>query len=647
MRYRKAHLLITLFAYISLSWLPSASAATPLAEQRGLYQEANRALARQAWGEFQALKARLRDYPLYAYLEYREYAARLDRVAAGTVLDFIAANSDSPLAERLRRLWLDQLRADGRDDDFLAAYRQATASVEQQCHYQLINYRRGERQQSLPAALALWQVGKSQPNACDPLFDRLIADGHIDEEVAWKRYVNALLDHQYRLAAYVERFFTSDAYRQRATNLMAVDRQPATVGNYALLREYSPETLAVLAHGLIHLAQQDAPAALRHWQHYRQHHTFAAGDEKLVTGTLVRNLFAQGHGAAADQLLRDAITLVDARVLDWRLQQAIKAAQWASVVEWSNTLPPAVADSSRWRYWRARALEESAPDSGEIRQIYEQLASERSFYGFLASDKLRRPYTMQHQPVAVPQVQIDELASSPPFVRIAELLYHRDMVAARQEWNFQLHGQPQDSWLTAARLAQRWQWHHQAITSMIQANYWDDVEIRFPLAYREHFDRDAGRARIPLALLLAISRQESSFEPTIVSPAGARGLMQLMPATARETARRHGVAYRNESDLDDPAVNIRLGSHYYRQMLDRFGNNRILATAAYNAGPGRVEGWLRQTAGNLPYDVWIELIPFAETRNYVQNVLAFSMIFAHHLDATEPMLSASEKSRNL
>src|SRR5690606_32567598 len=223
------------------------------------------------------------------------------------------------------------------------------------CHYQLINYRRGERQQSLPAALVLWQVGKSQPNACDPLFDRLIADGHIDEEVAWKRYVNALLDHQYRLAAYVERFFTSDAYRQRAMNLMAVDRQPATVGNYALLREYSPETLAVLAHGLIHLAQQDAPAALRHWQHYRQHHTFAAGDEKLVTGTLVRNLFAQGHGAAADQLLRDAITLVDARVLDWRLQQAIKAAQWASVVEWSNTLPPAVADSSRWRYWRARA----------------------------------------------------------------------------------------------------------------------------------------------------------------------------------------------------------------------------------------------------------------------------------------------------
>lgn len=630
-----------------LAWLPSAHGDASLAEQRQLYQRANKALDHQAWGEFQTLKTQLRGYPLLPYLEYREYTARLDQFSADTIFQFIATNSDSPLAERLRKVWLDHLRSSDRDDDFLTAYSEAAASVEQRCHFQLINYRRGERQHSLPAALALWQVGRSQPNGCDPLFDRLIADGYISEEMAWKRYVNALLNHEYRLAAYVERFFTSNAYRQRAATLMAIDRQPATVGNYVLVQEYSPEVLAVLAHGLTHLAQQDAPAALRHWQHYRQHHHFTAASQQQVTGALVRNLFIQGHRTVADQLLRDAAAVVDARILDWRLQQAIKAGEWSAVIDWSTVLPPALAGSSRWRYWRARALEATAPGNRETRDIYQQLAKERNFYGFLASDKLQRPYAMQHQPVAIPEAQIDELASRPPFVRIAELLYHQNRVAARQEWNLQLRGQPRDRWLTAARLAQRWQWHHQAITSMIRADYWDDVDIRFPLAYSEHFDHNAGQMQIPLALLFAISRQESSFEPTVVSPAGARGLMQLMPATARETARRHSVPYRGESDLNDPALNIRLGSHYYRQMLDRFGNNRILATAAYNAGPRRVDGWLRQTAGTLPYDIWIELIPFAETRNYVQSVLAFSMIFAHHLNAPEPMLSSGEKSRNL
>ncbi|KJS08304.1 MAG: hypothetical protein VR73_05605 [Gammaproteobacteria bacterium BRH_c0] len=628
----------------------SALASDKLDQQRELYGRATQAIARGDKNEFLTLKNSLKDYPLYAYLEYAEYSADLARIPANTIQRFLTDNEDTPLAGRLRHRWLEHLRHQDRRSDYLTFYHPEQASVEQRCYFYQLNYLDGEIDSAAEGGVELWQEGKSQPNACDPLFASLISGGHISEAVAWRRYSSAVLNHDYALANYVMRFFASADYQQRAKNLIAVDRQPSLVGNYSLFTTHTPEVLSVIAHALSHLATSNAPQALTHWKHYRQAYTFADSDTTLVVTSLVRNLFRQGHTTDADNILRDAINQVDATLPDWRLQQAIKSGHWAKIVEISSWLPQPLADSSRWRYWRARALElngEGPQQQDEITALYTLLAEERSFYGFLASDTLGRHYEMQHKPVPISTEQLEALANSPAFRRIRELVYHQDLPSARREWFYQLQGQPPENWIAAARLARRWGWHHQAIISMIQAEYWNDVELRFPLPWRENFASSASARNIPLHLLFALSRQESSFEPTIVSPSGARGLMQLMPPTALETARRHGVPYRGIQDLSDPARNIQLGSHYYRQMLDRFNNNRILATAAYNAGPGRVNSWLRQSAGTLPYDAWIETIPFAETRNYVQNVLAFSMIYAHHLNSDAPMLSAAEKSARL
>ena len=646
--------LITTLTFCLLLCLQPALADT-LEEQRERYQRATAALARGDDASFRQLKGQLQNYPLYPYLEYAEYSIKLERTATRDIRRFIDVNGDSPLAGQLRSQWLNHLHEHQRDDDFMAFYEDASATIEQRCHYLMLRYQAGERDTAVARGLELWQEGRSQPNACDPFFAHLIDDGHIDNRVAWRRYVAAVLNHDYHLATYVTRFFTNDRYRSLADALMSIDRQPTSLGNHRLFddplfSEYSAEILDVIAHGLTHLASSDAPRALGYWNRYHQSHTFSSEAESRVVNTLVRQLFRQGHTHAADTLLRESVTLVPPATLDWRLQQAIRAGLWGTVLEWSERLPDTLADSSRWRYWRARALEltgQGEQRRTEIETTYRALATERNFYGFLASEKVAAPYAMQHVPVPVTDSEVEALATTPAFRRIAELHHHGDLVPARREWNFQLRGEPAQAWLTAARLAQHWQWHHQAITSMIQASYWDDVDIRFPLAYRQHFEQQAQANQIPLHLLFALSRQESSFEPTIASPAGARGLMQLMPATARETARRHNIPYRGTSDLNDPQRNIQLGSHYYRQMLDRYEGNRILASAAYNAGPSRVDGWLRQTAGTLPFDAWIEVIPFVETRNYVQNVLAFSIIFAHHLNSAEPMLDPAEKARRL
>ena len=182
---------------------------------------------------------------------------------------------------------------------------------------------------------------------------------------------------------------------------------------------------------------------------------------------------------------------------------------------------------------------------------------------------------------------------------------------------------------------------------MVKASRWDEIDVRFPVLHREPFETQSERQRLPVQLMLALARQESAFRAEALSPAGARGLMQLMPATAHEVARKHTIPFRSESQLFDPKLNIALGTSYYRDMLDRFQDNRILATAAYNAGPGRVKGWLNASDGRLPFDAWIEAIPFVETRNYVQNVLAFSAIYAHRLGTAEHLLSAHERQQPL
>ncbi len=647
-------LLITALAGLLLPWHAACYAANfadrpGLEEQRERYQRATQALARGRDREFRALKTGLTEYPLYPYLIYAELSADLGHARADDIRDFLTNHADTPLAGRLRHRWLEHLRRGDRWRQFLAFYDPAITSTELACYFQRARYRAGQRDEAMAAALELWEVGKSQPRACDPLFEVLIDGGHITEAVAWRRYTLAVLNHQYQLAGYIERFLTSPRYRQLARNFLAVDRNSRVVGNYDLFDEPSPEILSVIVHGLRHLARTDALEAMKHWHRYRQTRNFDAGDRTQVITAIVKGLYRQEETSTADTYLRETLAQVPESLLEWRLEKIVSEGQWHQFPAWYSLLSEETRQEERWRYWLARSLVLESPGNNEqrARLIFEELAGERSYYGFLASEWLGRAPGMENHPMPVSAKELGALASTPAFRRIRELIFQDDRTSARREWYSALHSAPEGIWVVAAHLAERWQWHNQAIMSMIRASYWNDIGIRFPRPYPEIFATNARDREIPLPLLYALSRQESAFSPTVVSPAGARGLMQLMPATARQVARENGIAYRHSGDLSDPALNVRLGAAYYRQMLDRFGGNRILATAAYNAGPHRVDRWLRETGGALPFDAWIEAIPFGETRRYVQNVLAFSVIYGYHLNQKTAMLSDMEKKARL
>ncbi len=621
-----------------------------LQAQRALYKTVKKDLQRGLTRSFTEAHDQLLTYPLYPKLQYLLIGNKLSLKSRDGVDYFLRTFPETRSAKLLRRRWLTLLYRKKRWADFQAYYDKANTRVSLKCQYLYARYKGGEKTETIEEALQLWVVGKSQAKACDPIFELLIAQKKISEDIAWQRYTSAVLNHKFKLARYIKRFFISQSYKDKAEIYLAADQNPAQLEKYSELASHAPETLAVIEHGLIHLAKHDATKALKHWARYRQTHPFGDESQARLLPHFVRGLQRRGHGHAGLYYLNANIELADDKLLEWQLRLLLRANDWVVLEQWINSLPDAIRSQERWRYWQARALLVNNADPASVDRantIFRELSNARSFYGFLSSDRVGSPYQMSHTPLLLKPKDLNDFANSPAVLRVRELFYHHENLTARREWYAATKDSTYDEWLIAAQIAHQQQWYQQAIISMAKARYWDDINIRFPLAYRAGFEKQSANVNLPLALLFAISRQESAFAADVTSPAGARGLMQLMPATAKEVARRHKIPYDNIKQLFDPSKNIALGSHYYKDMMLRFSNNRILATASYNAGPHRVDRWRKKTGAKLAYDVWIEMIPFSETRRYVQNVLTYSVIFAHHLGQPQTLMSSAEKQELL
>ncbi|MCV6604537.1 MAG: transglycosylase SLT domain-containing protein, partial [Porticoccaceae bacterium] len=491
----------------------------------------------------------------------------------------------------------------------------------------------------------LWNQGSSQPKACDKLFALLENNKLINDKLVWQRYSKALSGRQYKLARYLQQRLKTQPYASWAANASAASRQPQRVGNYALFADQSPEMLAVIEHNLRRLSREDPQAALKHWRHYRDSHPFKMKARGHINERIIKGLHKEDKAELADQWLRDTLAETTPTLLEWRIRRALNSAQWKEAKQWLAQLPDEYRQESRWRYWQARLAQQL--DDEDPAPVYAELAQQRSFYGFLASEWLGGSYQMNHMPVLVDEAGVKMLEAIPAVRRARELYHHGDTLAARREWQYASRNFSERQWQLSAEMVGRWGWSNQAIVSMIQASYWNDIERRFPIDHHSLFSRRSSELNIQDHLLLALARQESALAADAISPVGARGLMQLMPATARQTARKYKISLANSEQLLEPHKNIELGSRYYRELLDRFDDNRILATAAYNAGPHRVKRWLEDSNMQLQFDAWIETIPFKETRNYVQNVLAFSMIYAHLLGSDSRMLDEDEKTELL
>ncbi|UBH29369.1 transglycosylase SLT domain-containing protein [Aeromonas enteropelogenes] len=608
-------LLTTLFA-------PGIMAQT---QDQSLYRQAYDAVRANDQARFQQLRARLTHYPLLPYLDYFQLAFRPGAADYQDVTRFIRQHGDTPQSNRLERTYLTYLAQSQQWSQFLRFYPAKPKSTDLLCmHYQALYYT-GKTREALQGAGKMWMSGQSRPDACDPLFTLWQGAGLRTQDKIWQRMTMAFEAENPNLIRHLGASLGT-GLQGYGNQMVTLFEQPAKAMNPTYFSN-NPYSRKLLSLGLTRYANQQPEAVLRQLDLFRSRFGLSQAEIKPVERAIARRLLLDRSRSERQWLDNMVRLLADPDITELRARLAIWEEDWRGLSGWVKMMPMARQKEDRWRYWMARSLEVQGQQK-QARDLYLETANLRGFYGFMAAQRTGAPYRMKNQ--TVPHVPDWRSASRrwPFLLRVQELLAMNEVAAARSEWIHNMDRNPVAQRIEFGHIALNRGWHDLAILASIRAEAWDALELRFPKPYKQTFSQVARERAVNMSLLYAISRQESALYPRAQSPVGARGLMQLMPATAKETAGKIGVPYRSEQQLFDPAMNIRLGSAYLKRLLDVYDGNRILAAAAYNAGPGRVKRWREQSA-DKPMDVWVESIPYRETRNYVQNVLSFDLIYQH------------------
>ena len=609
---------------LSLLWLlltPAIVLATPsLEQQRGDFLKAERALTNGDAAAYHALSKRLRNYPLYPYLEYQQLLQQLDTLDSTRVEQFLSRYGDTPLAWQLRQKWLFELVRRERWWTYLVFYKPKMGST-LHCHYLTALLETGKTRQALDQANSVWLHGRSRPKACDRILETWIDAGEMTTELAWQRVVLAMQASQGGLANYLKRFLNE---RQKGwlAAWRELQRHPEQIAQPQPKLIDTPSLQRITLDAFTRLTRRDSDLALQIWPDLRERLEPAAryqGERALLRG-----LIGSDHPQRLAQLDAFKPAAGDTSMHERRLRVALEEQDWPRLLKWIDQLPAELKGSDRWRYWKARALAENDQDEAAT-ALLREVAAERSYHGFLAADRLNLPYRYDDIAIDLEQKGIDQLARKPGLLRARELFQLGRYIDARREWRMVERRLNRLDLKRVSKLAQSWGWHDRAIFTLARTGYWDDLVLRFPLEHQALVSESSTASALDSAWVFAVIRQESAFSPDAHSPAGAMGLMQLMPATARFIARKEKLKTPHRSQLVRPEVNIRLGTAYLNHVFRKLGEHQVLATAAYNAGPHRVVKWLPERT--LPADIWVELIPYNETRRYTERVLSYAAIY--------------------
>ena len=482
----------------------------------------------------------------------------------------------------------------------------------------------GREQRVVYRAKELWLVGKSQVDECDLVFKRLIETNSIAPSDYLLRFDLAIEAREFSLARWLGESIDESHVAQANAWLDAQRNAEQFLRKYNQ-RANSEASRRQFVYAAERLAFSDPQRALELWAAVKQQFSFLQQQE----------LRTDRHIAlwTARDFLPDAYALLTAlpqaaqndEVLRWRARGSLREQAWLRLLKDIQAMSTSERNAEEWRYWYAVALQQA----GQVlaaKAGFQSLATERSYYGFLAADELDLPYALDYSNLSVDEDSIAAIASRTDILRARELFLVGLDGRGRSEWDAVVDYFGPAEKAQAAILADRWGWHSRAISAAASIGEYDDLSLRYPLPFETDFVRHASSAKISIPWAYGIARSESLFMRDIRSSTGAIGVMQLMPATGRTVAKKNNLPYYGIDTLTDPQANIRLGTIYLGEMANRYGGNQVLATAAYNAGPHRVDRWVPEH-GSIDARIWIENIPFNETRKYVRRVLMAETIF--------------------
>ena len=620
-------------ALIAAAAVTAAGAAAPADPHAAVRATFRAALLAAEQGRSVPAAAALQRYPLYPYLVSAQLRYALAAGAADRddeIAGFLHEQGDTPAARPLRRDWYDSLGRRAAWTRLLAEIPADTREPGWRC------LRYSALLQTAPATpglrddiLRTWLTGESLPQSCVGPFDWLHSNSALTERLLLTRARLALdagnldlADEQIKglsdeSTAPLKRELRLLRNPLREVPELAAHPDPSMpVGSvYAAWERYIRADPAKAAELIGPLLKAQAIAAPKAGEFIRQ---------------LALGLAWDRDPRALEFFRRVPESAQDERSGEWRVRAALWNGQWAQARSWLAQMNPELAAQPRWRYWAARVAEHEG-DTQQAAAQYRGLLDANNYYAAAAALRLNQPITPQPQPAPpVDPVAQQRLGTLPALVRAHELyLIERDELA-RAEWNYALADASGATRIQAAHLAQRWGWYVQSIGALAQAKTFDVFSMTHPRPYDAAVQAAAEKASLPPAWIYAVLRQESLYDMHAVSRRDARGLMQLLPGTARNAARRWQLRAPGDSDLFAPDINLLIGSAELREQFDRFDGSLALALCAYNAGTSRPRDWLPPAA--MDADVWIENIPFNETRGYVQKIFWNVVVFGWELN---------------
>lgn len=614
--------IIIFFLIFVLPLQVSGVAKSSLEEQRENYVLAEKLIAK---GEdslfFKQIKS-IKKYPLYPYIQYQWLVENLDQ--KNKVQAFLNKYSKTRYARPLKYKWQIYLAKKNLWTTYIKHYK-ASKNTKLQCNYLWARYKTGYKTKSIKDARKLWVVGRSQPKECDPIFKVLTNSPYFTNKLIWQRFRAALSKGNVRLAKYIRRSL-SKAEQKKTKFWLKIHAKPSRVENIKLVKQHAHSHL-IFAHGIERLARRDIVKAVHVWDSGKKHFKVGKKKTQFIERKLAMALALDRNKTAYSRL--NQLPQLDEEAKQWRVRAALRSLEWVHVKQSIAKLSKESKEKERWKYWLARSLDKTG-QSEKAKNIYAQLAKERSYYGYLSADKLKKKYQLANNPVQVSKKTLDTFKQKTDFRVVAELIEVNQLDEAKRQWWYSVNKLSKAEILVAAKYAQQLQWKQIPIYTIAKAKYWDDVPLRFPLAYQNLVNKNAELQNLNPAVIYGLIRRESAFNETAQSPVGARGLMQIMPRTGRQIARNLKEKWHKKKSLFDPEINLKYGSYYYKKMLNKFNGNYVLAAAAYNAGPHRVKRWLPEEK-ELAADIWIETIPYKETRGYVSAVLTYALIYQKQL----------------
>jgi soluble lytic murein transglycosylase len=616
------------------------AAARALAQTDADVLRAKDAFDRGDQRRLDALAPPLSGHILAPYVTYWQLKLSMDSADPAAVRRFLAREAGSPLADRLRGDWLKSLGKREEWSDFDEDYVALPGEDLELTCYAVQRRRMIEGDAALAAVRPAWLTGQSTPDACDPLFAALFARGDLTDADRRARMRLASEAGNTRLAEALGGDLPGHE-RITAREFAAVTRDPVRALHKGAFAWKTPAGRDLALYALERAARKDVSAARAAWVKWRDHlpaHDRAYGNRRLAYHA-ARAL----EPVALDWFREAGAPTGSPEELAWRIRAALRAQAWRDVLATIAALPDADQQDPAWRYWKARALAATGR-KGDADAIFTALTATYGFYGQLAAEALGQgaQHVASLQAAAfVPDA--GELASFSrryDVQRVVKLIELDLRTEALREWAYIVREQPDERLLLAAEFARRAGLYDRAINAAERTATRHDFAMRYLTPFRPEFTAAARDQGVDEALLYGIARQESRFVPDIVSSAGAVGLMQLMPRTARWVARKMARTDFSPAQIASAELNTQFGAFYFRYWHDRFGERPALTAAAYNAGPSRAQAW-RPAAAPLEGAIWVETIPFSETRDYVKKVLANTVLYARALNL--PYVSLTDR----